>query len=248
MRDLANYEAEYLQPGFEDIQVKYRRDRILTELRKARARRIVEIGCGMQPLFLFFPSFDYYCFFEPGDLFFQNAARLAQDHGADRIHGFHMPFAFLEEVRAEKPDFIICSSLLHEVEEPAELLDEIRKTASSETLIHINVPNALSLHRRLAKAMGLLKDERDFSVRNTILQQHRVFDREKLHVLVESCGLQVVEEGAVLIKPFSHEQMWRLVNDRFLTPQMLDGLSRLAEELPELGSEIWINCRVGKPG
>jgi hypothetical protein len=27
-----------------------------------------------------------------------------------------------------------------------------------------------------------------------------------------------------------------------MTPNMLDGLSRLAETLPELGSEIWVNA------
>ena len=243
MRDLAAYEAEYTRPGFEDVQVRYRRKRVLAELEKAGARRVVEIGCGMEPLFLFYPSFEEYWFFEPGDVFFSNADRLARAAAPDRIHGYHLPFGFLEEVRDARPDFIVCSGMLHEVEKPEPILRDIRRTAGPDTLIHINVPNARSLHRRLAVAMGLIGDEHTFSDRNILLQQHRVFDEKSLAAMAEACGLKVVSRGGILVKPFTHAQMEQLMKEDFMTEQMLDGLSRLAEELPSLSSEIWINCR-----
>ena len=243
MRDLADYQEKYNQPGFEDIQVRYRRKKILEEMEKASARRIVEIGCGMEPLFLHCSGFDRYVFFEPGDVFFRNADRLAKEAAPDRITGYPLPFSFREEVRAMKPDFIVCASLLHEVEDPQALLRDIRETAGADTVIHLNVPNAFSLHRRLARAMGLMKDEREFSERNRALMQHQVFDAESLLALVDQCGLRVTDRGGMLLKPFAHAQMWDLTQSGLLTDRMLDGLYQLGNEMPELASEIWINCR-----
>ena len=38
--------------------------------------------------------------------------------------------------------------------------------------------------------------------------------------------------------------MQQLVDQGFLTPAMLDGLDRLATDLPALGSELWCNARL----
>ncbi len=47
--------------------------------------------------------------------------------------------------------FIICSGLLHEVEEPDKMIRDIFRLCGRETIVHINVPNANSIHRLVAK-------------------------------------------------------------------------------------------------
>jgi hypothetical protein len=57
---------------------------------------------------------------------------------------------FLEDISNKiAPDFnfIVLSSLLHEVEKPVFLLENVKNLCSSNTVVHINVPN----NRKLSK-------------------------------------------------------------------------------------------------
>jgi hypothetical protein len=109
-------------------------------------------------------------------------------------------------------------------------------------VVHVNVPSAGSLHRRLAVAMGLISDPAEESETQRLLQQRHVYDAAELEQELVDAGFRIRRRGSILVKPFTHAQMQRLVDDGFLTPQLLDGLDRLADQLPELGSEIWVDA------
>lgn len=51
MRDIDKYTQEYSKAGFEKYQVAYRRRKLLEIINKYLPQRILEIGCGMEPLF-----------------------------------------------------------------------------------------------------------------------------------------------------------------------------------------------------
>ena len=51
MRDIKKYTERYKEPNFEDYQLVYRRRKILEILNKYQPLSILEIGCGMEPLF-----------------------------------------------------------------------------------------------------------------------------------------------------------------------------------------------------
>lgn len=142
----------------------------------------------------------------------------------------------------DKYDFIVCSSLLHEVEEPRKLLQAIRAKCNENTVIHINVPNAKSMHRLLGMVMHILKDCHDASEANIEFQQNTVFDIFMLKNIVEEEGFRILEEGSYFIKPFSHAQMYELLNNGIINDEVLDGLNALSEFMPEYGSEIYVNC------
>ena len=239
MRNLRDYEDRYMETGFEDIQVYYRRKKILETVEKYRPECILEIGCGMDPLFQYV-DFSRYLFFEPADAFFENATKLAGDDA--RISGYMEPFQYKAEAAEEKPSLILCTSLLHELENPQAMLEDIHKTCSEDTVVHINVPNALSFHRTLGTVMGLLGDEKDFSKRNIDFQQHHVFDLSELCSLVESCGFRILEKGSFFVKPFSHKQMFELVRQNIIDRTVLDGLFHLTDRYPDIGAEIYVNC------
>lgn len=239
MRDLTRYGEVYSEPGFEKYQIKYRRKKVLEILNRYKHRCIFDIGIGPEPLFQFVKDFDEYYFFEPGEKYYIDAIRIATDVG---IHGINRPFYVDENIQAIKPDFIICSSLLHEVESPEQLINDITKTAFNKTVIHFNVPNANSFHRVLAKSSGLIDDVKTLGTRNVLLQQNMVFDMELLLKMVESCGLKVIEKGSYFIKPFTHEQMQRMLDERIIDEKILEGLYNLAEQLEDYGSEIYVNA------
>ncbi len=51
MRNIENYVEKYTKAGFEDYKVLYRRKKILEVIEKYHSKKILEIGCGMEPLF-----------------------------------------------------------------------------------------------------------------------------------------------------------------------------------------------------
>lgn len=135
---------------------------------------------------------------------------------------------------------IICSCVLHEVERPAQLLEAIVKVCNERTIVHINVPNAYSLHRILAVESGLISDVHEMSERNNILQQTSVFDMESLTKLVESCGMECLCKGGYFLKPFTHGQMYQMLQSGIIDEKILDGLYYAGKKIRKLGSEIFI--------
>ena len=116
-----------------------------------------------------------------------------------------------------------------------------KELTKANGIIHINVPNAFSLHRQLAYEMGMIESVYQFSQSNKDFLQFHVFDKESLRKLVVSNGLEVIEEGGYFIKPFTHQQMEGIVD--IVGNQVLEGLWKLGRKYPELASEIFVNVR-----
>lgn len=243
MRDIDDYTENYNVPNFEDYQIIYRRKKVLEIVHKYAPKKILEIGCGMEPLFQYIDE-DYksYYIVEPSSIFYDNAVRLAQGKNVVCIHDFFPTEKGLQDAEF---DFILCSGLLHELEQPEKLLEGIFKISNENTLVHINVPNAKSIHRLIAKGMGLITNEYELSDRNLLYQQHNVYDLKSLKASMEHAGLEVVECGSYFIKPFSHGQMYGLVKEKIINEDVLDGLYNIVQYMPEYGSEIFANCRLG---
>ena len=132
---------------------------------------------------------------------------------------------------------VICAELLQEVPSSTTLLRQIAVAMGSNSVLHINVANAASFHRRLALAMGLITNLADFSARNTMLDQRRVYDADLLKSELEQAGLKVSETGGILLKPLTHRQL-EAASDVF-TRDVLEGLNALGCQYPSWASEIW---------
>ena len=157
------------------------------------------------------------------------------------IHDF---FENTIEQMPKKVDCIICSGLLNEVEDPKLFLTYLKKIADADTMIHINVANAKSFHRLLALCSGLIGDTHEMSDNNKKLQQHTVFDMELLKELVESVGkTEFLEQGSYFVKPFTHAQMKKCMENGIVNQNILNGLYEISKYMPELGSEIFIDFR-----
>lgn len=53
MRDIKDYTKKYDERSFEEYQVRYRRKKVLEQIRKYHPSRVLELGCGKEPLFLY---------------------------------------------------------------------------------------------------------------------------------------------------------------------------------------------------
>ena len=251
MRDKKTYTEEYLKPSFEEYQVIYRRKKILDILEKIKPESILEIGCGMEPIFKYLDTSKYKRILtvEPSKEFYENAEKISR--GKVNVRCVN---AFFEEYAGKiqgEFDFILCSGLLCELEDPKVMLEAIKsvcknnRTLEHGTVVHINVPNANSIHRLLASKMGLIHDIYQMSERNKKLQQHSVYDMESFCKIVKSVfGDSIIERGSYFLKFFSHSQMMDMLHKRIITEETLDGMYKLTEVFPEYGSEIYVNLKI----
>lgn len=245
MRDLERYQDDYRQLPFEDTQSRFRRRKVREILGRLNARHILEAGCGMEPLFVSHAEFDSMHVVEPVESFAAHAQEASAGRANVAVHHGTLQ-AIAPALKGIRFDCIVMSSLLHEVELPAELLKFAAQLCNGDTVLHVNVPNARSLHRRLAVEMGLMKSVYDRTKTQVRMQQGASYDSESLHELLDRCGFAVTESGAYFLKPFAHAQMAELRNSGLLTDRLLDGLYTLGEQLPELASEIYANARLRK--
>ena len=141
-------------------------------------------------------------------------------------------------------DFILVSGLLHELESPVKFLDALISVCSANTVLHINVPNAYSIHRILALETGLIGDVFQQSETQKRLQQFSTFSMDSLTELLENCRFKIMDSGSYFIKPFTHSQMKNIISSGVIEMEVLDGLYELTKYIPAYGSEIFVDCRV----
>jgi hypothetical protein len=141
---------------------------------------------------------------------------------------------------------ILLSGLLHEVQDCNELLSATAKLCGSNTVLHINVPNAASFHRLLALEMGLVQSVYAQSKTQKQMQQSHTFDLTSLAKLTSESGFAIVEQGSFFVKPFTHAQMAALQENEMLNDRMLDGLYNMSKYFPGNGSEIYMNLKLRK--
>lgn len=248
-RDISSYETAYASDyDFEAVQVRYRREAVLALLQKRRPDYVIEIGCGLEPLLPHYARaggrVGRWVVVEPGASFAKAARAVMDQYPALEViqRPFDTDVAQDLVQRYGPASLVICSGVLHEVRDQLGLLRAMRQAMGPESLLHVNVPNAWSLHRRLAKAMGLIAEVTEFSQRNLLLQQNRVYSLAALQADLNTAGLNVVESGGILLKPFTHAQMSRILPE--IGEQVLGGFAKLGEEFPELASEIYANATV----
>lgn len=245
---LQAYQAAYLaDDAYEQVMVRLRHRLVCETAAALGARRVLEVGVALDPIGGFAAAAglapESWTMVEPAPAFAANARRIAATlpFPAQVVEGFLEER--VEELAAMLPggvDLVVFSSLLHEVERPDLLLSAARGLLASGGRVHANVPNALSLHRRLGRVLGLLGDEHDRSERNDRFAQVRNFDPAGLAALFAAAGYRVVETGGCFLKLLSNRQMGDI--PALLAPEMLDGLYRLGHELPELSADIYVNA------
>lgn len=244
MRDLQAYQSNYENLPFEATQVQYRKRKINEIVTSLKPQSILEVGCGEAAFFNDCDAYTQFTVIEPAEQFYQKAKQeAASDERVKVVLGTVQ--AQVDLLQAQAYDLILMTSLLHEIEDSASLLQTIKTLCDSQTVVHINVPNAKSFHRLLALEMGLIDSIYTQSAVQKTMQQAHTFDLDALTELVKQCGFKVLDSGSFFVKPFTHQQMSSLQAQGFLTQQMLDGLYGLSQHLPDNGSEIFVNIQKG---
>ena len=245
MIDIQDYSQKYLgqyaDASFETTLVRVRRKYVLESLGRYAHGSILEVGCGLEPLFQFVDGATF-TIVEPSPDFVRNARTTAGSRDVTVIE------SFLETATASLAgrhfDFIVVSSLLHEVSDPAALLAAIRSLCDAETTVHINVPNVRSFHRLLALEMDLIDDLFAQSETERRFQRHTRFDSDSLAKMLRENGFRILDSATYFIKPFTHQQMDALMQSGAFSPAVINGLDRMTRHMPDMGCEIYANVRL----
>jgi SAM-dependent methyltransferase len=245
IRDLIDYQSHYANQPYERHQVYFRKMKLKEILNKYAHSSILEVGCGLESIFLDIDDFNKITVVEPADLFFEKAL-LDKESKSDK--DISIIKGYLEEstdkLRNNTFDFILISSLLHEIPNVDLFLNSIYNLANENTIIHVNVPNADSFHRVLAVEMGLIQSQFEKSLNNIEFQQNVIFNMSKLKMVFDKAGFEILEEGSYSVKLFRHIEMQNLIDSGFIDLKFLEGLYKMEKYMPGLGSEIYINAKL----
>jgi len=237
--DIVQYSKEYFSEhkkdfSFEAILSDIRRKKVMESLKRYSPSSIVEIGCGLAPIFCEYPDFKKYYLIEPSEEFIENAKNLAKTRDNITIIQDYFENVY-QGLKASKIDFIIASSLLHEVPDPRYFLQSIKNLCNPDTIVHINVPNVYSFHRLLAKEMGIIKDIFDMSETERKFQRSTRFDKKTFLDCMESSGFSILSFGTYFIKPFNNSQMECLLTADVSDLEIIEGLNGMIKYFPEMG-------------
>ena len=136
---------------------------------------------------------------------------------------------------------IVLASVLEHVVDPAALARRAAGWLAPGGALHVIVPNAGALNRRLGKAMGMLARLDELHERDHRLGHRRVYGRAALEADLARAGLRVTHCEGIFLKPLSNAQM------KGWSPDLLDGLYEVGKELPDYCSQIYARC-VPAPG
>ncbi len=234
---------DYENGDFEVILTKYRKKKMREILQRYSTRRMLEIGCGMEPFFLSYGDFDYMAVVEPADIMFQRAERYRQESekNIECIYGFVEDK--VDELQGKDFDFILLAGLIHEVEDVDRLMNSVRRICPEHGHVLITTNNPHSFHLTLAYESGIIPHLGLLTDKAKSFQRHRTFTMEEMKQLICKHGFSVVEEGACFVKPFAHSQMKALLDNHIITEAVLDGLDKMVKYIPELGAENYCVVR-----
>ena len=242
MYDKNNYQLQYEKLTFEDTLREFRMHHIVNYIQSIKSDKILEIGSGCWPLFDYFDNYKVIDIVEPGEYFYEiTKSKIGSNPRLSITNDF------IENVYPTLKndyDIILIGGFLHEIDNPEEVLSVIKKIASPETIIITFVPNADSVHRLLAFEAGIITSKYEFSENDTLFGRRNVFNKASLASLFVTAGFSISTIDTYFVKPFSHEQMEQLLSISFLNNQLLLGLSKMIQYMPDMGAEIFLAASI----
>ena len=249
MKDFKKYEDEYNKHykqkfSIEELLIKERQKVVKDTIRKFKHDSVLEIGCGKNPFFKVFTNFEQYHIVEPVNSFIIEAKELVMKD--NRFEFFNCTIedsSFLEKIMKNRYDFIIVSSLLHEVSNPKLLLSAIKRIADKSTIIHFNVPNVFSFHRLLAVKANVINDVFEKSDTEKRFQRNNRYDMKSFKALLINSGFDIFETGTYFLKPFTSLQLEKMLSKGIVENSVIEALGMMIEFMPDMGCEMYANVR-----
>jgi len=122
-------------------------------------------------------------------------------------------------------DVILATNILEHVADPTDTLACIRNWCGPDTKVVVTVPNAGSIHRRLAVLMGIQPTLETLSPRDHLVGHMRVYNFDQLHQEVSNAGFEVVEQKGFLLKVLPNSMM------KGMSQELIQALYAISDQL-----------------
>lgn len=244
-RDLKNYYSSYIELPFEEIQERFRRNELIDLINGLSPNSIIEVGCGRNSILRFVNHVERSLIIEPiSEMVELNREFLTERPNTQVFNGLLSDYVPTSD---DVYDVCVLSSLLHEVLDPEQMLQDCKSVLSENGKLVLNVPNAYSLHRILAVEKGILRDVFQLSETQISMQQNNPpFSVENLCKRVEIAGFEIEIVKTRIPKFLSHGQLNKSMLNGIIDIEFLDSLNRLGEILEPFGSEIFLVAKSRK--
>jgi SAM-dependent methyltransferase len=144
--------------------------------------------------------------------------------------------SYFEELElGERYDTVIAGHILEHVDDPAAVLAVARAHLADGGVLVADVPNALSLHRRIGVKLGLLGAETDLNETDRAIGHQRVYTPDGFRAEVERAGFRIVYSGGVFLRLLSNAQTEALFDERLHAACL-----EVGRDLPDLACEIYV--------
>jgi 2-polyprenyl-3-methyl-5-hydroxy-6-metoxy-1,4-benzoquinol methylase len=110
-------------------------------------------------------------------------------------------------------DHVVAANVIHELDDPAAFLRRGRDGLGDDGLLHVTHQNPASLHRLVAKEMGLIDDLSSVSARGTAYGTRRLHTADELSALAAAAGLHEVHREGIMLKPLPNSLMEQLPDE-----------------------------------
>lgn len=213
--------------GFEKTLMKYK---ILEIGKFCKGKTMLDIGCGVGALTKALSSrFEKTVGIDGSKIKIQKAIKNNSASNTEYV------YTLFEEYRPSlKFDFMVSANVLEHVENPQSFLKKIKKWLKPGGRIVMTVPNALGLHKRIGKAMGIIDNLFQLTEEDIKKGHKRIYDSKTLKEEFLSSHYHIEFLGGIFLKPVSHKQMetWDM--------KIVDALYEVGKELPEYCSSLII--------
>lgn len=240
-KDIDKYWDKYKEIySFEIILREYRERKALELIKLKKPKNILEIGCGYNPLFLKYKKFETYTIVEPSKKAYDFILKNIKEKNNINLFNTHLEDCS-KDIQNISFDYIICNGVLHETHTPEIFLKRISDLMNKNTQVYVNVPNANSMHRLIAQAMGIIENVYEKSERNISLQINKNYDKLMLQKLINEniSNIKIMLCETFFIKPFTHDQMMKCLDNQILNPEIIEGLYKISDNFSEFGCEIY---------
>ncbi|OHA71303.1 MAG: hypothetical protein A3H01_01580 [Candidatus Wildermuthbacteria bacterium RIFCSPLOWO2_12_FULL_40_9] len=217
-----------LKKGFNVFMGRYRIRTILDNCKKRGT--LLDLGCSYGRIAKAL-SFDFKSIVAVDG----SDALINQAKKENTVRNISYHVSLIEDLEIKsKFDVVLLSFILEHVAEPQKILKKATQFLKSKGVLFIMVPNAESLHRRVGKAMGIIKKLDELTITDINHGHRRVYTLKTLEKEIGSVGLNINKKGTFFIKPFSNKQM-----EKF-DPKICDAFYEVGKDLQGLGSMLFV--------
>jgi len=226
MKELDRIFTQYSEEeGFENVLLKYKTSEVL---RFIQGPSILDIGCGVGFLArILAGQVERVVALDGSPVKIERARRINAAANISYV------CAMIEAWTPPSPfGTVVATNVLEHVPDAGAFLRRCREMLAPGGRLVVTVPNALGLHKRIGRAMGLIDDFYALTPADLAKGHQRVYDRQLLEVEFEATGFALVHSGGILLKPLSHRQM-----ESWDAP-VVDALFEVGKELPDYCSSL----------